>query len=259
MKKILFLICLVGLFGGCSSSDDYEFQKSKCETAADKIYELADDYGLNVKVGSLYSSLSPDKVDLEKFEMLFRGLARLKGTHVVEGVKQNNSIEYKCVSNQKRRRSMSPGDTSIYDFGVTDLNDDFYGGASVTFHHYGNASNSYDCDVYAWIDSGHFLGRSDFSLYSKRLVNRREVVFTGEVSYTFEYYGIEGNYHKNDHKCAEECTECPKEWDITCKVSCLCDTCYLADTEYGGYGEKVTVSYDVIGDCNEYEGNIVWK
>lgn len=250
MKKILFLICLVGLFAGCSSSDDYEFQTSKCETAADKIYELADDYGLKVKVGSLYSSLSPDKVDLEKFEKLFRGLARLKGTHVVEGVKQNNSIVYKCVSNQKRRRSMSSEATSVYAFAPEDLGAGFYGECCVVFHHYGEISSTYKCDVSVQIYSGYYLGTCSSNL-KKTLERGGYVSFSGDVSYTYTDNG-EDPFER--HYCIPSCSDC----DFSCEFDCVCLDCLLAGTNRGN-GETVTVTFSVDGECSEAGGTIHWR
>ena len=255
MKTIMYLFCLVVLLGGCSSSDDYELQTGKNETAADKIYELADDYGLKVQVGAQYSKLSPEEVDLEKYENYFRSLAQLKGTHVVQGVKRNGSIVYKCVSKQKRRRSMSSENTSSYDFGIVEINYFFWGECDVLFYNYGDASSTYRCDVNARICSAYYFGYSTSNLKTT-LKPGGHVYFSGNVSYTYEDYG---EAPEERHPCVPSCRDCDPSncQDSSCEFNCVCPDCLIAGI-HDGNGKKIIVTFGVDGDCTENGGTIDW-
>ena len=63
MKKNIIVLLVVLLFGCTASDTDGEKQLHIYVSATEKIQELADDYGLTVKLSPLFSEISVEEID----------------------------------------------------------------------------------------------------------------------------------------------------------------------------------------------------
>lgn len=123
MKKIISIIVIVILFVGCTTSDDeYENKVLQGKSAGTRIYELADEYGLNIKLGAGFDKLSEKDLDLVKIENKFRKFASLKGTYnLVPKARGRNdgTVAFSCLKRNTRSRTMSSDEfyeEIVYDF-----------------------------------------------------------------------------------------------------------------------------------------------
>lgn len=104
MKKFLFLPFMIMaciMINGCTT--DYESDPiSKSERASEvklKILEMAEDYGLNVKVNEKQLEQNVDYINLGSLEKVMKALTRIKGTYRLKAPLDKN--KFKAVQQQR--------------------------------------------------------------------------------------------------------------------------------------------------------------
>lgn len=252
MMKKNIIVLLVVLLLGCTASDtDGEKQLHIYVSATEKIQELADDYGLTVKLSPLFSEISVEEIDANKIEKDFKALAHLKGSYILSGVKQTGKVFCLQTKSNRRVRRLASTENLTWELPSVSLNEDFVGSCTVTFHPYSAA----DVDAYIW--SVSYIGTSSCDLTTE--MKSDFVFFSGTVSYTYECYSGELN---KKHTCVKGCRQCTSDYcSMWCNSNCTCDDCAWADSRDGNNEESlktITIVYRVSGECSVNGGSVVW-
>lgn len=254
IKNYLFILCAV-LFLGCSANENECPSSAKYMSAAEKIYDLANDYGLNISLASGFDHLSSEELDIPKIEMKLRKFAALKGTYNLIPNKKStkgDSIIFTCRKPHVRLRAMSSNEFEKYnyEFESENLNDGLRGYCSAMFvesYYYQN------CTVVGRIEYNNDSSTSESHITTISYYNGL-ARFDGTVSYSYEERDLFSNPAgcKND-SCLSNCA-CP----LSCKYGCECKNC-----KCGSNGDikffTITVIYHVTGECTRNGGKIEWK
>lgn len=109
MKEIKFLsiVILVCCVFGCSDQfmdEDLSIREKKINFMKRQIVELAEEYGLNIKLNSQYIEDNFDKIDIDSIENEMRNLSSLKGIYSVSVEQTKKGLKMA----QRRRKRISP-------------------------------------------------------------------------------------------------------------------------------------------------------
>lgn len=133
MKRIsyfVFTIVMVvcgTLFASCTADDSYDSEQSANEAKAKelemKILSLAEEYGLNVKVGDLVSSKLIDDADaLKKIDTIFKSAYNMKGNYKLIGKRSGDKMIVSQQSKIGSRKRMLPPVHETYTYAFPDYN-----------------------------------------------------------------------------------------------------------------------------------------
>ncbi len=190
MKKLFqlpFLAMACVFMSGCTS--DYEFedgQSAKEQKALEvkaKIQELAEDYGLNVKVNADAIEKGGGDVNMDSIETFFRSLASIKGNYALVKLKNGHLVQRPKVKRALKRTSQR--ESFEFDDESNELFT-FYCSVDYDLYNDGTISN---VTVYAGIENASAMFKDYWSDVSGTVDAHNTIRISGSVSFTYHEFG----------------------------------------------------------------------
>lgn len=130
MKKLLFLPLMAVCFMICGCTAEMESEPSTQSERVNetklKILEMAEDYGLKVRINDNLTSQDIDKINLDTLDLVMRGLTAIKGTYKLECSRNGNTFRASQQKSNSRRSSRPVVHSYKYEYDTTDISGNGY-------------------------------------------------------------------------------------------------------------------------------------